>query len=562
MSFRVVLGTMLLSACAPLVATAQTTKLDENLTQAVSHGCGATQPVIIRTVPGYRTTLRAALAAHGDVIKAEHQSIDALSVTLHCADLPVLDASSSIISISSDAPVASDGGPPAAAKQMAAALDRRARTDQEKARRGLQKEQEGLRAAAAQQHFFDTLGIRRGLQPPAPSCPRAARRVGNALGRRRRPARRQPSRDARRRRRRRARAWASRSSTRASSRAATSGRASRISTTSRRARRCARPRRTTTTATARTSPASSRSRFVGVAPNARLVGLKVLDKKGQGTTSNVLRALEFATTYKDALGISVINLSLGHPIFEPAATDPLVQAVEQAVRAGLVVVVSAGNFGINPATGLPGYAGLASPGNAPSALTVAALKTFDTVTRLDDRIADYSSRGPTWYDGFAKPDLAVPGDSLLSVAAAGSTLRAMNEARGGSGDYMRLSGTSMAAGVASGIAALMLDANHGLTPNALKAALEFSAIPVEDDQRQPLRRADRGRRRGQRRGRARSRARHRHDAAGRRALAHRRACRWSPTSAARRCAGRRTWSGARTSRAAPASSTRTAPRGR
>ena len=65
----------------------------------------------------------------------------------------------------------------------------------------------------------------------------------------------------------------------------------------------------------------------------------------------------------------VVNLSLGHPIYAPAADDPLVQAVEQASAAGLVVVVSAGNYGISDATGLPGYTGITSPGNSPSGIT-------------------------------------------------------------------------------------------------------------------------------------------------------------------------------------------------
>src|SRR5439155_21803746 len=158
-----------------------------------------------------------------------------------------------------------------------------------------------------------------------------------------------------------------------------------------------------------------------------------------------------------------------HPIFEPAATDPLVQAVEHATRAGIAVVVSAGNFGMNPKTGQPGYAGIASPGNSPSAFSVGAVRTFNTVTRVDDRIAPYSSRGPSWYDGFAKPDFVAPGDNLLSVAAANSALRLAQEKRGNTGDYMRLSGTSMAAAVSTGVVALVLQANHALTPNAVKA---------------------------------------------------------------------------------------------
>ena len=223
------------------------------------------------------------------------------------------------------------------------------------------------------------------------------------------------------------------------------------------------------------------SEYVGVAPNARLIGLRVLNEKGQGDTANVVRAIEFAIANKDLLGIDVLNLSLGHPIYEPAASDPLVQAVEHATREGIVVVVSAGNFGLNRKTGVAGYGGIASPGNAPSALTAGAVRTFNTVTRVDDRVAPYSSRGPSWYDGFAKPDFVAPGDNLLSIAAAGSALRLAQEQRGNTGNYMRLSGTSMAAGVASGVVALVLQANRDLTPNAVKAVLEFTSIPVLDE---------------------------------------------------------------------------------
>lgn len=228
------------------------------------------------------------------------------------------------------------------------------------------------------------------------------------------------------------------------------------------------------------------SSYVGVNPNARLIGLKVLNARGRGTTGNVLRAIEFAIANRKQLDIQILNISLGHPIYEPAATDPLVQAVEHAVREGLVVVVSAGNVGINRRTGLPGYAGIMSPANSPSAISVGAVKTFDTTSRDDDRVAPYSSRGPSWYDGFAKPDLVAPGDNLLSIAAANSTLRIAQEKRGNTGDYMRLSGTSMAAGVMSGVAGLVLQTNPGLTPNALKAVLEYSAISVHDDAGQPF----------------------------------------------------------------------------
>ena len=139
------------------------------------------------------------------------------------------------------------------------------------------------------------------------------------------------------------------------------------------------------------------------------MGLKVLNGTGGGYTSDVIDAIEFATINRVSLGIDIINLSLGHPPFESASTDPLVQAVEAAVRAGIVVVASAGNNGRNPQTGLVGYAGISSPGNAPSALTVGAVRTQGTVPRADDRIPGFSSRGPTYYDGRAKPDIVAPG---------------------------------------------------------------------------------------------------------------------------------------------------------
>ena len=214
---------------------------------------------------------------------------------------------------------------------------------------------------------------------------------------------------------------------------------------------------------------------VGVAPGARIIGLRVLDANGKGTTSDVLRALEFAVENKAALNLHIINLSLGHPIYESAGTDPLVQAVENAVRHGLIVSVSAGNFGINKKTGEPGYAGIASPGNAPSAITSGSTNMFDTITRVDDRVSAFSSRGPTWYDGFLKPDVVAPGDNVLSVAAVGSRLRMMQELRGNTGEYMRLSGTSMAAGVTTGVVAL--DDRHQPETDGERSRRPFSNIP-------------------------------------------------------------------------------------
>src|SRR3954465_2063532 len=134
--------------------------------------------------------------------------------------------------------------------------------------------------------------------------------------------------------------------------------------------------------------------YHGVAPAARVISLKALDSQGAGRTSTIIQAIEVAIANRAQLGIDVINLSLGHPVYEPPDTDPLVQAVNAAVRAGIIVVASAGNAGKNPATGKVRNGGILAPGNAPSAVTVGAVDTNGSPTLLDDAIPTYSSRGP------------------------------------------------------------------------------------------------------------------------------------------------------------------------
>ena len=237
----------------------------------------------------------------------------------------------------------------------------------------------------------------------------------------------------------------------------------------------------------------SHDRFEGAASKAHFVAFKVLDRVGAGYTSQVLSAIEYAITHRARLKLRILNLSLGHPIYEPAATDPLVQAVERASRAGLIVVVSAGNNGEQPGTGLPGYGGINSPGNAPSAITVGAIDIKRTVERSDDVVQVYSSRGPSWHDGYAKPDVVAPGHRLVASAALQSTLYLGNPLLQVTGDhekkpaYLRLSGTSMAAAVTSGVVAVMLEARDAryasrpLTANLVKAVLQHTAIAMPNE---------------------------------------------------------------------------------
>jgi serine protease AprX len=225
----------------------------------------------------------------------------------------------------------------------------------------------------------------------------------------------------------------------------------------------------------------SDGRRTGVAPGVHLVGLKVLDGDGNGYVSDVIAAIDYAVAIKDTYNVRVINLSVGAGVTESYWLDPLAQAAKRAVDAGIVVVASAGNLGLN-AEGESQYGGITSPGNAPWVLTVGASSHQGTARRSDDVIGGFSSRGPTWIDFAAKPDIVAPGVGIESLADPHSTLYAdyPDYLLDGSRPmrykpYLSLSGTSMAAPVVSGTVALMLEANPGLTPNAVKAILEYTA---------------------------------------------------------------------------------------
>src|SRR5215813_2895056 len=105
--------------------------------------------------------------------------------------------------------------------------------------------------------------------------------------------------------------------------------------------------------------------FKGIAPNVNIVSLRVFDKNGNGTESAVINAIQQAINLKSKYNIRVMNLSLGRPVFESYTLDPLCQAVEQAWKAGIVVVVAAGNEGRNNSAGTNGYATITAPGNDP-----------------------------------------------------------------------------------------------------------------------------------------------------------------------------------------------------
>src|SRR5579862_445329 len=158
-----------------------------------------------------------------------------------------------------------------------------------------------------------------------------------------------------------------------------------------------------------TGPQYSRN-FKGIAPQADIINLRVLDQNGAGTDSAAIAAINQAIALKPYFNIRVINLSLGRPVFESYKLDPLCQAVEAAWKAGIVVVVAAGNDGRDNSAGTSGYGPISAPRNDPYVIPVGAMKTNSTPARGDDTIASYSSKGPTLFDQIAKPDLVAPGN--------------------------------------------------------------------------------------------------------------------------------------------------------
>jgi serine protease AprX len=219
----------------------------------------------------------------------------------------------------------------------------------------------------------------------------------------------------------------------------------------------------------------------GIAPGAHLIALRVLDGTGQGRISNVIAALEYVVVHKTEFNIRIANLSIGAGVYESADVDPLTVAARRAVEAGVVVVAAAGNLG-RRSDGTPRAASITAPGNAPWVLTVGASSHMGTIDRSDDIVAPFSSRGPTAYDGLAKPDIVAPGVGIESLSAPDSQFYTSMAPYLLPGTvtttylpYLSLTGTSMAAPVVSGTVALMLQANPALTPNAVKAILQYTA---------------------------------------------------------------------------------------
>ena len=206
--------------------------------------------------------------------------------------------------------------------------------------------------------------------------------------------------------------------------------------------------------------------FIGIAPQANVVDVRVLGSTGSGRISSVIRGIEWVLAHRAAYNIRVINLSFGAPATLPYRADPMSAAVEIAWRRGLVVVAASGNGGPQRDT-------VETPGIDPYVITVGATDDRGTLGEGDDMLAWFSAWGSP--DSNAKPDLVAPGRRLVSLRVPGSALDMLFPdrvvvAQNGS-TYFRLTGTSMATAVVSGAAALLLQRRPSLTPDQVKALL-------------------------------------------------------------------------------------------
>jgi serine protease AprX len=218
------------------------------------------------------------------------------------------------------------------------------------------------------------------------------------------------------------------------------------------------------------SAANAAGAYVGTAPASTLVSVKVAGRNGAADVSTMLQAMHWVSAYKDQFNIRVLNLSWGTDAKTDPATDPINYAVQRLWKQGIVVVVSAGNSGSAAGT-------VTKPADDPLVLTVGAYDDKGDTRTDNDSIPAWTSRGPT-AQGLTKPDVVAPGRTLVATRSYGSKVEAENPRALVAPSYIRGSGSSEAAAVVSGAAALLLKAHPDWTPDQVKAALKKTASPI------------------------------------------------------------------------------------
>jgi serine protease AprX len=219
---------------------------------------------------------------------------------------------------------------------------------------------------------------------------------------------------------------------------------------------------------------ASHGLYPGIAPRASIVSVRVIDAQGTTSLSRVLAGMQWILNNRAAYNIRVLNISFGAPAQSGYQGDLLAAAAETLNFAGVLVIVAAGNGG-----GLAGT--IISPATDPYVLTVGAIDDHGSNNRSDYTVPSWSSRGPTPFDGLAKPDVVAPGSQVVSLRVPGSTLDTLLPGHRviADGDlvarHFRLSGSSVAAAIAVGTAALVIERYPAITTAQLRYQLKVTA---------------------------------------------------------------------------------------
>lgn len=205
--------------------------------------------------------------------------------------------------------------------------------------------------------------------------------------------------------------------------------------------------------------------YAGMAPEAALVIARVLDQAGNGKVESVLKGIEWILKLSEIQNIRIVNISAGtHPGLGKEEEERLIQGVERLWDAGLVVVVSAGNYG-------PEKGSVAAPGSSRKVITV-GMVDLPGYRNAGQKYQKYSGRGPT-EECVIKPDLAAPGARIISCSG--------EYTNRWKSPYTEKSGTSMAAPVVSGAIACLLSKYPDMTNTEVKLRLRESCTALQEE---------------------------------------------------------------------------------